>query len=153
MSNRGGIRVGAGRKKGLATIKAEEARNYAVQRIAEELEPILSGQIEMAKGAYYEEITDDGERIVYRQMPDPRVASFLINQVIGKAKETTDLNIKAPFSLIELSKQVDKLEEEQKAQELLNPPIQNTGTFETYYDTLDEDAKRVWDKVRSKVVY
>lgn len=120
MPNRGGTRVGAGRKKGLATIKAEEARNYAVQRIAEELEPILAGQIEMAKGAYYEETTEDGERIVYRQMPDPRVASFLINQIIGKAKETTDLNIKAPFSLLALAQQAREFEKNQKDQALMN---------------------------------
>lgn len=118
MSNRGGVRVGAGRKKGLATVKAEEARNYAVQRIAEELEPILAGQIEMAKGAYYEETTEDGERIVYRQMPDPRVASFLINQVIGKAKETTELNIKPPFSLLDLSRRAKELREQQENQEV-----------------------------------
>ncbi len=112
MSNRGGIRVGAGRKKGLATIKAEEARNYAVQRIAEELEPILSGQIEMAKGAYYQTEDEEGRKIVYRQLPDPRVASFLLNQIMGKAKETAEVKIEGVFSLRALALRRDELKRE-----------------------------------------
>ncbi|MDB5188059.1 MAG: hypothetical protein JWO50_579 [Candidatus Kaiserbacteria bacterium] len=107
MKARGGSRPNAGRKRGLASITAEQARNYAIQRITAELEPILTGQIEAAKGMYYEVIDDQGEKVVYQQKPNARVAEYLISQVIGKAKETTDLNIKVPFSLYELAKMRD----------------------------------------------
>lgn len=113
-TTRGGRRLGAGRKRGLASIKAEEARKYAVTRIAEELEPILTGQIELAKGSYYETEDENGEKVVYRQLPDPRVAAFLLNQVIGKPKETMDMNVKPPFSLIELSKRAQILKAERE---------------------------------------
>ena len=45
----GGYRPGSGRKKGYAAIEREKAREYLVGRIAEELNPIVSAQIEAAK--------------------------------------------------------------------------------------------------------
>ncbi len=106
---RGGKRIGAGRKKGLATIKAEEARNYAVKRISEELEPILTAQIEMAKGVHYEIEDESGVKVIYRELPNAQVAAYLLNQLIGRPKETMDMNVKPPFSLIALAKQRDAL--------------------------------------------
>lgn len=106
---RGGKRPGAGRKKGLASIKAEEARSYTVKRIAEELEPILAAQIELAKGSCYEEIDGvEGVRRVFKRLPDPRVASFLINQLIGRPKETAEVKIEGGFSLIALAKRAEE---------------------------------------------
>jgi hypothetical protein len=109
MSNRGGTRIGAGRKKGLATIQAEEARKYAVERIVAELDPILTSQIEMAKGLYYETEDENGKKIVFRQLPDPRVAAFLLNQVIGKPKETAEVKVAHTFSLRALAEKRDAL--------------------------------------------
>ena len=108
-TTRGGKRIGAGRKKGLASIKSEEARNYAVKRITEELGPILTGQIELAKGVFFESEDENGIRIVYQKPPNAQVASYLISQVIGRPKETTELKIEQTFSLRELGRQADEI--------------------------------------------
>ena len=92
-TTRGGKRDGAGRKRGLASIKAEEARKYVVQRVADELESILTAQIDMAKGIYHE-VQNGQENIrVYQRLPDSKVAEYLINQAIGKPKEFTELKV------------------------------------------------------------
>ncbi len=109
---RGGKRLGAGRKKGLASVKAEEARKYMVDRIAAELEPILSAQIELAKGAYYETEDDQGKRTVYRKLPDPRISTYLLNQLVGRPKETLDMNVTPVFSLKALAAQRHLVKEE-----------------------------------------
>ncbi len=113
-NKRGGKRIGAGRKKGLASISAEKAREYTVKRIAEELEPLLTGQIELAKGLYTEiEDEQEGIKKVYQKAPDYRVGAFLLNQLIGKAKETSDINIEGSFSLSKLA----QMREESRKQE------------------------------------
>ena len=120
-TTRGGKRPGAGRKKGLASIKAEEARSYTVKRIAEELEPILSAQIELAKGAYYEEIDGtEGVRRVYKSLPDSRVAAFLINQLIGRPKETAEIKVEGAFSLVALAKRSVELRSAKETENKLN---------------------------------
>jgi hypothetical protein len=118
MGTRGGARLGAGRKRGLASIKAEEARKYLVSRVASELEPIITGQIELAKGAYYEEADGEGVRKVYRKLPDTRSAAYLVDQAFGRAKETLDMNVKPAFSLIELGKARDAMPEERMLPEV-----------------------------------
>lgn len=94
-TTRGGKREGSGRKRGLASIKAEESRKYVVGRIAEELEPILSGQIDLAKGIYRE--IPDGERKtkIYQQLPDSKVAEYLLNQAIGRPKEIAEVKMES----------------------------------------------------------
>lgn len=77
---RGGKRTGAGRKKGVASIKAEEARKYLSERVASELEEILTGQLELAKGAYSEVNTDEGFRRIYRRLPDSKAAAYGVLQ-------------------------------------------------------------------------
>src|SRR3990167_1806301 len=76
-----------GRPKGFSAIKAEEARKYIVQRVSDELEPILSGQIELAKGVWIE--GEEGR--VYQKPPDIQSAKNLIDQAYGKAKETVEV--------------------------------------------------------------
>ncbi len=111
---RGGKRVNAGRKRGVASIKAEEARKYLSERVAGELEEILAGQIELAKGIYSEVETDEGFRRIYRRLPDSKAAAFLINQTIGRPKETLDMNVERPFSLIALHAQMREYEGKKK---------------------------------------
>ena len=118
--SRGGKRLGAGRKRGLASIKAEEARKYTVSRIAEELEPIIAGQIELAKGTFYESEDTDGNKTIYRQLPNAGVAQYLISQSIGKPKETVDMNVAPVFSLRALAvkrEELKKLDRDNSRQE------------------------------------
>ena len=118
MATRGGRREGAGRKKGLASIKAEEARKYLVDRVTGELEEILAGQIELAKGVYSEVETEEGFRKIYRKPPDPKAAAYLINQAFGRPKETVDMTVTPVFSLRALNEQVVKIAAPQEVRRL-----------------------------------
>lgn len=105
-TKRGGKRTGAGRKRGVANIKAEEARKYLVQRIADELEDILTSQIELAKGIYYETGTGEEVKRVYQKHPNTRVAEYLLNQLIGRPTE---------FSEIKIQEKSEEVDPEKKA--------------------------------------
>ena len=91
MAQRGGKREGAWRKRGFAAIQADKARDYVVQRVADELEPIMTAQIESAKGLFYEKKEADGVIKVYQDKPDINAGKYLIDQTIGKAKETVEM--------------------------------------------------------------
>mgnify|MGYP001600525890 CR=1 FL=1 len=58
----------------------------------------MTAQIESAKGLYYEKIEGDEEIKVYREKPDISAGKNLLDQTIGKAKETVavegDFNLK-----------------------------------------------------------
>jgi len=92
--NCGGKRPGAGRKKAPHTIETELMRKKLVEKVNQEFEPILEGQIEKAKGLYYEKQMLDGQIRIYKKEPDNKAAEYLINQSIGKPKETLDLGNK-----------------------------------------------------------
>jgi hypothetical protein len=83
----GGRRIGAGRKKANHTIAAEKAREYLVKTIVKELAPIVSAQIDAAKGVFY--LGKEGK--VYTKLPDTKVGEYLLNQVAGKAKENIEM--------------------------------------------------------------
>lgn len=68
----GGKREGAGRKKAPHTIEAEKAREYIVQRVSEELEPIMDQLIAKAKKGDMAAIKD------------------LLDRAYGRAKETVE---------------------------------------------------------------
>lgn len=70
---KGGKRIGAGRKKGYKAIEAEKAREYIVQRVSAELEPIIDVQINQAR---------NGDKDARRD---------LLDRAYGKPKETFEL--------------------------------------------------------------
>ena len=123
MNNRGGKRPGAGRKQGMASIKAEEARKYLTASVVAELDPILTAQIEMAKGIYYEMDDGQGKKIVYRKLPDSAAATYLLNQTIGRAKESIDMTVIPKFSLKALAERRSRLQDENQQ----NTPLSLTG--------------------------
>lgn len=85
---RGGKREGAGRKKEQRTLATEKMREFVINKIAEEMTPILQGQIEAAKGIWIEK----EDKIIYQRAPDNHAAEYLLNQGIGKPKETLDID-------------------------------------------------------------
>ena len=89
-----------GRPKGTNAIAAEKAREYVIGRVVTELDPILTAQIESAKGIYVEETDAKGERIkVYQRLPDTTVGKYLTDQVAGKPRETVEVEIDATLKL------------------------------------------------------
>lgn len=83
----GGKRYGAGRKKANHTIASEKAREFLIASIVEQLDPIVSAQIDSAKGLFY--LGKQGK--IYTQLPNTRVGEYLLNQVAGKAKENVEI--------------------------------------------------------------
>ena len=86
----GGKRKGAGRKKAKHTIASEQARAYLVAQIKKHLAPIVSAQIEAAKGISY--IGDKGK--IFTKIPDTKVGEYLLNQVAGKPTLTAEISSK-----------------------------------------------------------
>ena len=73
-----------GRPKGSKathTIQAEQARAYVIKRVVEELDPILDKHIELAK------------------LGDRQGLEYLMNQAIGKPRETVDVTVDATLKL------------------------------------------------------
>jgi len=83
----GGKREGSGRKKAKHTIASEKAREFLVNSIIENLSPIVSAQIDAAKGLSYS--GKDGK--VYTKLPNTKVGEYLLNQMAGKARENIEL--------------------------------------------------------------
>ncbi len=81
------------------TVKLNDARSMLNDAIIRELPDILKGQIELAKGIHMarhvvvDELTGEVvEAEVFREKPDTPAAKFLIDQLIGKAKEKVEIN-------------------------------------------------------------
>ena len=93
MSRYGTVHKG-GRPKGSVgthTIEVSKAREYVVKRVVAELDPIMTAQIDAAKGLYYEETDKFGKKHVYAKEPDLGAAKNLLDQAIGRAKETVEM--------------------------------------------------------------
>ena len=85
----GGYRPGSGRKKGVKTgktIAADKAREYMIARITAEMEPIVSAQIDLARGLREK----DAEGHIYLRKPDKEAGQYLLSQAAGKPRETIE---------------------------------------------------------------
>lgn len=91
---RGGIRKGSGRPKATHTIQSENMRKFVIDEISKKMSPILQAQIDAAIGISVSVKDKVTGKIVktYLKAPDTTVGQYLLNQVIGKPKETLDLN-------------------------------------------------------------
>lgn len=66
----------------------ENARENVVKKIFKKHDKILEAQIDAASGLYY--LTNDGKH-VYTQRPDKAAGEYLLNQLIGKPKESIEI--------------------------------------------------------------
>ena len=66
----------------------ENARDNVVKKIFKRHDKILEAQIDSAAGLYY--LTADGKH-VYTQKPDRGAGEYLLNQLIGKPKESIEI--------------------------------------------------------------
>lgn len=94
---KGGKQPGAGRPKGSvskSTALALAMREKLVERVNKEFKPLIDAKLDLALG-YYEAFTNDQGDVVraYRKPPDNMAIQYLLNQAIGKPKETMDLGI------------------------------------------------------------
>lgn len=76
------------------------ARDALTMEVQENLREILRGMIESAKGMWVERTVQNKHGVVmtvpaYQEKPNMDVAQYLINQLMGKPKETSvDLHLK-----------------------------------------------------------
>lgn len=86
----GGARPGAGRKT-----KAEKFAGpvaAAEQIIVDQLPAIVHAQIDLALGATVQEVDrETGGLIVYTRPPDARAGQYLIDRILGKPTQRTEL--------------------------------------------------------------
>ena len=85
----GGARPGAGRKK--KAEKFETAIGKAERRICDRLPELIDNLFVLAKGVVVQEIDDDGVVDVYSKPPDRQANEYLINRIMGKPTERTEL--------------------------------------------------------------
>lgn len=83
---KGGYRPGAGRKKGLASIEAEKARDFIAQKVSASLEPIISNLIKQAKDGNVQTVKE------------------LFDRAWGRSVQSVDLQnkIQLPIPIMEL---------------------------------------------------
>ena len=74
-----------------STLIAIEIRKTLVQRVKENLEPLLQALLNTAKGF---QVVDEKDinKVLYTRVPDLSAVYYLLNQVIGKAAETIKFN-------------------------------------------------------------
>ncbi len=94
----GGARPGAGRKKGTSGIIMERSRTFVLQRIERELGMVLDSSFQLAKGITI--LTDEG--IVYKKAPDTQILKHLIDQLVGKPKESVAVEHSGAIGLADL---------------------------------------------------
>src|SRR3990167_6512430 len=80
-----------GRPKASHTLATEQMRKKLVKYVNKEFVPIVKSMIESAKGLYYEQITKEGKRTVYKEKPDTKAGTYLLDQTAGKAKESLEV--------------------------------------------------------------
>jgi len=106
---RGGKRPGAGRKKGSKnkkTIAQEQALLVLREEILKEWGDLIKAKMNLAKGVYYEKKVVDKETgetktEIYRKLPDGASLEWLFSIVVGKPKESLDVNYpNLPYQII-----------------------------------------------------
>lgn len=93
----GGARPGAGRKVGSKanhTIEAIAIREKLVETVNKNLEPLLTAKLDLTLGHFVEEVKSDGTTRTYFKSPDNNSIQYLLNQTIGKPKESLDVTSK-----------------------------------------------------------
>ena len=92
---KGGKQPGAGRPKGSfsgSTLKAMKARELLIEEVTKKWKPLIEAQMALALG-HYERVKVNGKtEKVYLQGPDQNAIKYLMDQTIGRAKESLELS-------------------------------------------------------------
>lgn len=94
MAKKGGFRAGAGRPKGAKspnTRSGEVLRAYIIDHVSAKVDELIEAKMALALGHKKIHVTQDGTEVVYVQSPDGNAIQYLLNQAIGKPRETVDV--------------------------------------------------------------
>lgn len=69
------------------TIQSSQARQFLIEKIWENMTPIVNAQTDLAKGIFVERANGR----VYQKEPDARVGEYLLNQISGRPTESIQL--------------------------------------------------------------
>ena len=104
-TQRGGKREGAGKPKGHKashTLEAQETRKKIVQMISERTEELMAAKFALALGHKKAFKNQSGDIVeAYTVSPDGSAIEYLLNQVIGKPKETVLMDKGLPTLLLD----------------------------------------------------
>lgn len=84
-----------GRPKGSiseTTRIANKLREKLAQEVEKRWPELQRASFDAALGHYFEETDKEGNKFIYRKSPDINAIKYLKDQVIGKAKETVELD-------------------------------------------------------------
>lgn len=93
-----------GRPKGAVSETArlqQEMRKMLTQRARKEFSGLIDAQLDLARGVYVEEVDTvkdkkgniKTKRRVYKRPPSSEAIKYLMDQAVGKPKETRDVNL------------------------------------------------------------
>lgn len=129
--NKLGVGAGGGRPKAGHTLQSEAMRATLIELVHKRIKPIVNGQIASAEGLqvmmtkdaenkWTQVINpDEVERLlnsdckdenyyqIWTKNPETNAAKYLLDQAVGKPKETIDANITGSLSLVQALKGAD----------------------------------------------
>ena len=88
MSIKGGARPGAGRPKSREV--HESAVRKAEKKIRDRLPQLIDNLLTLADGVTVEDVTVEGETVVYRKPPCRQTNEYLVNRILGKPTEKVE---------------------------------------------------------------
>lgn len=80
-----------GRPKGTNAIRAEKLREFIIEKVRQDAPLLYEAKRALALGHKKEITNDDGVSVVYTQSPDAGSIRYLLDQGIGRAKETVEV--------------------------------------------------------------
>src|SRR3990167_2860638 len=84
-----------GRPKSNSTLMALKMREELVKLVKKDFKPLIQAQIDSAKGFAFEKQIKIGNKIFpryYVEKPDVQASKHLLDQAIGRAKESVELS-------------------------------------------------------------
>lgn len=81
-----------GRPKGSVgthTLEASKLREFIIEKVGQNAEPLLQAKMALALG--HKVMTTNGS-VVYTKSPDGNAIQYLLNQVVGKPRDTIELH-------------------------------------------------------------
>lgn len=84
-----------GRPKGSVgthTLDASEMRKRIIETVNQNLQPLMEAKMDLALGHNFAHMDEKGNLVkVYKKSPDSNSIQYLLNQSVGKPKETMEI--------------------------------------------------------------
>lgn len=141
--------------EGVYTIDKEKARRMILRAVSKNIREITQGQIELAKGVFYEKHDKQyGKMRVYKDKPDAAAAQYLFNQMIGKPTESYEVSGKGGKAIVPILNNVFNVLPSNNGnpenREIIQQDKSDTGRNLSQQDRLDNPIPYPSSPVRSE---